>query len=105
VEVTKSQPVFERERVPGTLLGFRSPAYAGGVTAPGYHLHFLSDDRTFGGHVLDFRVESGVAELDPCTRFLLVLPAPGGAFGTMDLGGDRSAELEEAERGGGAVRR
>ena len=105
VEVTKSQPVFGREQVSGTLLGFRSPAYAGRVTAPGYHLHFLSDDRAFGGHGLDFRVESGVAELDPCTRFLLVLPEPGSAFGTMDLGGDRSAELEAAERGGGTVRR
>lgn len=98
-EAAKSQAVFEREGVSGTLLGFRSPRYAGGVTAPGYHLHFLSDDRLFGGHALDYTIDSGVAEIDPCTRFLLLLPAPGGAFGTMDMGGDRSAELEAVERG------
>ena len=44
-------------------------------------------------------IDSGVAEIDPCARFLLLLPGPGGAFGTMDMGGDRSAELEAVERG------
>ena len=98
VQVTKAQSVFEREGISGTLLGFRSPGYAGGITVPGYHLHFLSDDRAFGGHVLDFTLDSGTAEIDPCTRFLLVLPGAGSAFGRMDLGGDRSADLETAER-------
>jgi acetolactate decarboxylase len=99
IEAARNQAVFERKGVAGTLCGFRSPAYAKGVTPPGYHLHFISDDRTFGGHVLDFTLESGTAEMDPCTRFLLVLPGPGSAFGGMDLGRDRTSELDAAERG------
>ena len=99
-----NQVIFAREGVAGTLVGFRSPRYAAGVAVPGYHLHFLSDDRTFGGHLLDFTIESGTAELDPCTRLVLVLPGPGGAFGTMDLGGDGGKELEKAERAPGDAR-
>lgn len=106
-EAAKRQTVFERSGTGGTLVGFRSPRYAEGIAVPGYHLHFLSDDRTFGGHVLDFALESGIAELDPCTRLMLVLPGPGSAFAAMDLGGDRTAELERAERdpGGAAATR
>lgn len=103
-EAAKGQAVFERRGVAGTLVVFRGPRYAEGIAVPGYHLHFISDDRTFGGHVLDFTLDSGTAEIDPCARFLLILPPAGSAFGTMDLGGDRAAELEKAERGGGATR-
>lgn len=56
-EVTKSQPVFEYKDVKGSLIGFWCPEYVGGVNVPGYHLHFISDDRTKGGHLLDIRFD------------------------------------------------
>ena len=37
------------------MLGFRFPAYVEGIEVAGYHLHFVSDDRSRGGHVLDSR--------------------------------------------------
>ncbi|MDR3190815.1 MAG: acetolactate decarboxylase [Lactobacillaceae bacterium] len=52
-EIAANQPEFEREQVVGTLVGFFSPALYEGVTAAGWHLHFLSDDHEFGGHLLD----------------------------------------------------
>lgn len=103
-EAAKAQAVFRRRGVSGTLVGFRAPAYAERIAPPGHHLHFLSDDRTFGGHVLAFSLESGSAELEPCRRFLLLLPPEGSSFGTMDLGGDRGGELEKVERGRGPTR-
>ena len=38
--------------VDGTLIGFRFPAAMTSVNVPGWHFHFLSADRSRGGHVL-----------------------------------------------------
>jgi len=40
--------------VTGTIVGFRAPSYAQGMTVAGHHLHFISSEHTQGGHVLDF---------------------------------------------------
>ena len=58
-EVTKNQPTFEFTDVTGTMVGFRCPPYVTGINVPGYHLHFLTDDRTAGGHLLEFTVAPG----------------------------------------------
>ena len=50
VEVTRDQTEWTLARATGTLVGFRFPDAAAGLDVPGYHLHFLSDDRTHGGH-------------------------------------------------------
>lgn len=52
-EVTKNQPMFEYSDVKGSLVGFWCPEYVGSINVPGYHLHFIADDRTKGGHLLD----------------------------------------------------
>lgn len=44
-EVTEGQTVFEFTDVEGTIVGFFSPPYADGINVPGYHLHFLTDDK------------------------------------------------------------
>ena len=54
-EAAAAEHEFELHDVEGTLVGFWSPAYASRLTVPGYHLHFLTGDRTAGGHVLDCR--------------------------------------------------
>ncbi len=40
-----------------------------GAAAAGFHLHFISDDRTFAGHVLDFEVAAGEVELMELAEF------------------------------------
>lgn len=37
----------------GTVLGFRTPAWAGNTAFSNYHFHFISADRSVAGHVLD----------------------------------------------------
>ncbi|MDQ0839292.1 acetolactate decarboxylase [Sphingomonas faeni] len=68
----EKETVFEN--IEGTLAGFRTPAYAGTLGVPGYHLHFLNADRTSGGHVLDFVVDSATAELCPVYSLHVELP-------------------------------
>ena len=65
-EVAKSQSVWTHEDLSGTLVGIRCPAWVGGLNVPGYHWHFLSDDRKVGGHVLDCRVREGRVRHDVC---------------------------------------
>jgi acetolactate decarboxylase len=38
----------------GTVVGFWSPDHAAALNVPGYHFYFISEDRTKGGHLLDF---------------------------------------------------
>jgi len=48
------ESIFHLKNSTGTIVGFYFPDSFSGVNVPGYHLHFISDDRTKGGHVLDF---------------------------------------------------
>ena len=102
-EVAKGQSVWTREGAAGTLVGVRSPAWAGGITVPGYHWHFLSDDRQVGGHVLDCRILDGSVRFDVCREWLVELDGSPG-FDGADLGRDLSRELRrvESSRGAGA---
>ena len=87
VEVTANQPVFELNDVKGTIVGFRSPPYAAGVNVPGYHLHFLTEDASAGGHILDFTVEKATAFIDNTSGFYMVLPGEGSDFITLTFPG------------------
>ena len=97
-EVTKNQPVFNLEDISGTIVGFRTPYYVKGICVQGYHLHLISDDFNSGGHVLEFTLEQGSAEIDICNCFLLILPEGENDFSRIDLSRDRSKELDKAER-------
>jgi acetolactate decarboxylase len=70
-DVVKGQSVWTHTEVSGTLVGVRSPAWIGGLNVPGYHWHFLSDDRTVGGHVLDCRVREGRVQYEVCRDWLI----------------------------------
>lgn len=92
------QWIFPLEDIAGTIVGFRSPEYLKDVTVPGFHLHFLSEDCQHGGHILEFTLAQGIAEIDPCYRFLLILPQHYAEFGRLDLKVDRVHELEQVEK-------
>jgi len=64
IEVIKKQSVFEFRDIEGTLVGFRMPDYAGGINTPGYHMHFISKDKTRGGHVLEVSVDKATVFMD-----------------------------------------
>jgi acetolactate decarboxylase len=73
-EVVTSQPTFELNGVWGSALGFRFPHYAQGMNVAGYHLHFITADRSAGGHVLEFRLARGELRIDHETDLRLELP-------------------------------
>lgn len=95
-EAVKNQSVFELKAVQGSLVGFWCPEFVQGLNVPGFHLHFLSEDRRRGGHLLDCRLKEGKLSLDLTAGFTLQLPEKG--FGQLDLSGSRAKELEAVEK-------
>ena len=73
-EALKGQVVFRLGSISGTMVGFRFPAYVGGVNNPGYHFHFLASDLQAGGHLLDAALEKGKIEIGRYTEWRMVLP-------------------------------
>jgi acetolactate decarboxylase len=74
VEVVKAQPTFELGDVSGSLVGFRFPDYAQGLNVTGYHFHFITADRSAGGHVLGCRLANGELRVDREADLRLELP-------------------------------
>lgn len=98
-EVVAEQHVFELHEVEGTMLGFRFPAYVEGIEVAGYHLHFISADRTRGGHVLDSRSRGLWVRLDPSDDLHVELP-PRIDLADPRLAAQTHAAVELVERGG-----
>ena len=96
-EVAKDQPVFNYKGIEGTLVGFYTPAFMGSVSVPGMHLHFLSADRTLGGHLLECRPSDIRAGIQFITTLELGLPMSFDYL-TCDFQRDVQQDLESAER-------
>ncbi len=68
------QRMRDLRAVSGTMVGFGFPDAFDGIEMLGWHLHFVTDDRTRGGHVLDFTLEHGAAHVDDATELKVELP-------------------------------
>ena len=96
VQAAAVQPEFEFRDVAGTLVGFWTPEYAKTLNVPGYHLHFISDDRTRGGHLLQCRGASLQLQIQVEGDYHIALPETE-EFLKADLRRDASADLARAE--------
>lgn len=99
VNALTDQYMATHTNISGTAVGFRLPAYVAGLNVQGYHLHFISDDRSVGGHIVDFSLDSATVSLDETLNFMMRLPSDGG-FIDADLTADLSDELTVVERPG-----
>jgi acetolactate decarboxylase len=72
-EVVKDQSIFNYEKIPGTLVGLWCPEEIGGLNVKGYHFHFISDDRSKGGHLLDVSFDNAEAFIDQTNGFFMTL--------------------------------
>jgi acetolactate decarboxylase len=64
-EVTSHQVETVARDIRGTVVGFWTPAIYQGIAVADLHLHFLSEDRSIGGHVLDLAAHSGASTWRP----------------------------------------
>jgi acetolactate decarboxylase len=98
-EVVGQQRVFELEAVEGTMMGFRFPDYAEGIEVSGWHLHFITADRTRGGHVLESAPAAVAVRMDPSTELHVELP-PGIELADPGVADDTHAALDRVEHQG-----
>jgi acetolactate decarboxylase len=98
VEVVKNQPVFELSDVRGSLVGFRFPDYAEGLNVAGYHFHFITEDRSAGGHVLECRLAGGELRIDHEADLRVELPS-GVSLPVPDQTQARRESIDRIERG------
>jgi acetolactate decarboxylase len=94
-EVSKTQVVFQRETVRGAMIGLRSPAFSKGISVPGWHWHFVSDDKKFGGHVLSGALIAAQVEVAAVRAMDVELPQTAD-FSAPDQTKDRPKELRPA---------
>ena len=73
-EALVHQRISDLYDLSGTLVGFGFPDALNGIEMIGWHLHFANDARTRGGHVLDFALRHGVAQLDDAAELHVELP-------------------------------
>jgi acetolactate decarboxylase len=96
VDAARTEGEFEFSNVEGTLVCFWSPGYSSAFNVPAYHFHFLSKDRSKGGHVLDMcaaKLQVGVQML---CEYDVRLPDHGD-FLTTDLSRDPTSDLAKTE--------
>lgn len=87
LEVLKTQPTFEFSGIEGDIIAFRLPSYMAGANAAGYHYHFISSDRTAGGHLLEVRTKEVSCALDRSDSWVVNLPLEG-SFLTYEANSD-----------------
>jgi len=77
-DAAKTQVERTFTNIQGTLVGFRLPAYIGSTNQPGFHFHFISDDHTKGGHLLELSIDSGTVEVQNLDRIDATVSPHGG---------------------------
>lgn len=96
--LAKEQPTFEADQVTGTLLGYYTPALYDGMAASGWHVHFISDQHDFAGHVLDFSAKDLTGTFTLFENFELHLPIENDSFRKHELDmATLSADIAQAE--------
>jgi acetolactate decarboxylase len=96
-EAASGQEEFQFEKLEGTLVGLWSPGFAGSFSVPGYHFHFLSSDRTKGGHVLECKTLDVSVRGCAINEMHVSLPETE-EFLNADLTRDAQGDLMSAER-------
>jgi len=97
VDAAGTQSTFEFRQVRGTLAGFYTPAFMSSLNVPGIHLHFLSEDRTRGGHLLECRPAGVKVGVQFLSRLELSLPMTLDYL-TLQFQRNVEADLHKAER-------
>ena len=92
----RTQHELTCEDITGTIVGLYCPVYMGELNSVGWHFHFVSEDKTTGGHVLELNIKDGIAQLDKTDNFNLHLPKTKN-FHALDLAQDLRDDIHKAE--------
>jgi acetolactate decarboxylase len=92
------QHFFEFNTIKGDLVGYKLPVFMEGPHISGYHFHFLSADKTSGGHIIDVVADDITIEVDILNSYTTDLPQTAD-FKNFDFKKDRKEEIKSVENG------
>lgn len=95
-EVSSSQMEYTYENCSGYLVGVWCPKYIDGLNMPGWHLHFLSQDKTKGGHLLGVSIKRTAITLESKNDYEIILPS-NEEFKSLDLSADLRKATQKVE--------
>ena len=95
-EVAKNQREFHFENTHGSVIAVYCPAFVNGINLPGWHFHYLSGDKTQGGHILGLSSDKLSVKINKIERFDLTLPT-NPEFAKRNLCEDLSAKTAAVE--------
>jgi acetolactate decarboxylase len=97
VEVVKHQVTWQHRNIRGTLVGLRCPEWMGTINVSGYHWHFLSEDKTIGGHLLACEFQNATLSYDECTSVVIHIPQST-EFDEFDTADVTEQDVDQIER-------
>ena len=92
------QKDFAFENVDGSLICLYHPDFMQGINAAGWHFHFISEDRSCGGHVFDISLAKGHVRLKKLSQIRIQLPTEA-AFDTYSLTKAAQDDIKNVEQG------
>lgn len=95
LQATQKERTFEN--ISGTVVGLYCPDFMTSLNSTGWHFHFVSDDKKFGGHVLGLDLKSGTADLDKTDNFDMGLPNKAN-FNELNFKVDLREQIRKAEQ-------
>ncbi|MBQ0069977.1 MAG: acetolactate decarboxylase [Bacteroidales bacterium] len=92
------QREFTYPNISGTIVAVYFPSFFTAQNTPGWHCHFISADRTKGGHMLNFVTNKAMkVQLDATPYFNMYMPE-NADFANRDLSKDLSSDIEKVEK-------
>ena len=96
VALAEDQVEFDYEDIRGTMVGLYCPDYMRGLNSVGWHFHFINEELTRGGHVLQVSIRDAEAVFDATDHFDLALSREQD-FQSMELARDMDEAIHRAE--------
>lgn len=81
-ELMKTRPLYQKEHISGTMVGFYNPPSFAAVDLSPFHFHFISADKTFGGHFISGVLATAKIKIsiDEKSGYEIVLPKQNKTF-------------------------
>jgi len=92
-----NQQRFSVECSEGTAVALRCPNYMDRLNMPGWHLHFITKDKTIAGHVTEMTFHSVDAEISILDHFEMLLPRSD-VFNSLPLTNITNDSVSQMER-------
>ena len=91
------QKAFGLKNSRGTLVGLRSPGFSSRLSVPGYHFHYIDQERKKGGHVFNLKLTSAKVGIQPLHGWEIAL-FNNALFHKANLDVDVEGAVEKVEK-------